>query len=213
MELWPRWSFTSSMLRPLAIKMAAHARCLCGIPHQRHAFVTLSLDAGVLLRDVQDAAGHADPRTTRRYDRACRFGQAPNLRAGWVGGLRIAIDVVGLSPSQTKTGVGERRRCHNALEKRGRRTLLRPVALQPRLGSSCLLRELEFAAARIAVAGLDSRRTEQALVKQRISPAPDGWEALRTASDVRVDTTARNAWSPIPVQRRSDGDVRLTYNF
>lgn len=39
-------------------------------PHSlRHAFVTLALDAGVPLRDVQDAAGHADPRTTRRYDR------------------------------------------------------------------------------------------------------------------------------------------------
>jgi integrase len=36
----------------------------------RHTFVTLSLDAGASLRDVQDAAGHADPRTTRRYDRA-----------------------------------------------------------------------------------------------------------------------------------------------
>ncbi|TXR51553.1 tyrosine-type recombinase/integrase [Quadrisphaera setariae] len=40
-------------------------------PHDlRHTFVTLSLDAGASLRDVQDAAGHADPRTTRRYDRA-----------------------------------------------------------------------------------------------------------------------------------------------
>jgi integrase len=38
-------------------------------PHQlRHAFVTLALDAGETLRDVQDAARHADPRTTRRYD-------------------------------------------------------------------------------------------------------------------------------------------------
>jgi integrase/recombinase XerD len=29
-----------------------------------------SLDAGVPLRDVQEAASHADPRTTIRYDRA-----------------------------------------------------------------------------------------------------------------------------------------------
>ncbi len=40
-------------------------------PHDlRHAFVTLSLDAGATLHDVQDAAGHADPRTTQRYNRA-----------------------------------------------------------------------------------------------------------------------------------------------
>jgi len=38
-------------------------------PHSlRHTFVTQSLNAGASLRDVQDAAGHADPRTTRRYD-------------------------------------------------------------------------------------------------------------------------------------------------
>jgi integrase/recombinase XerD len=36
-------------------------------PHSmRHTMVTLALDAGVSLRDVQDAARHADPRTTRR---------------------------------------------------------------------------------------------------------------------------------------------------
>jgi integrase len=39
-------------------------------PHAlRHSFVTLALDAGVPLQAVQDAADHADPRTTRGYDR------------------------------------------------------------------------------------------------------------------------------------------------
>ena len=40
-------------------------------PHTlRHGFITAALDAGVPLRDVQEAASHADPRTTMRYDRA-----------------------------------------------------------------------------------------------------------------------------------------------
>ncbi len=40
-------------------------------PHTlRHAVITAALDAGVPLRDVQEAASHADPRTTMRYDRA-----------------------------------------------------------------------------------------------------------------------------------------------
>jgi len=39
-------------------------------PHSlRHTFVTLSRKFGVSLEDVQDAAGHASPETTRRYDR------------------------------------------------------------------------------------------------------------------------------------------------
>ena len=39
-------------------------------PHTlRHAFITAALDAGVPLRDVQEAASHADPRTTMRHDR------------------------------------------------------------------------------------------------------------------------------------------------
>ncbi len=38
-------------------------------PHSlRHSAITAALDAGVPLRDVQDFARHADPRTTRRYD-------------------------------------------------------------------------------------------------------------------------------------------------
>jgi hypothetical protein len=36
----------------------------------RSTFITAALDAGVPLRDVQEAASHADPRTTMRYDRA-----------------------------------------------------------------------------------------------------------------------------------------------
>ena len=36
----------------------------------RHAFIAAALDAGAALRDVQEAARHADPRTTMRYDRA-----------------------------------------------------------------------------------------------------------------------------------------------
>ena len=54
-------------------------------PHSlRHTFVTLAREKGVALEDVQDAAGHADPKTTRRYDRG-RFSldrhPAPGPRA------------------------------------------------------------------------------------------------------------------------------------
>src|SRR3954451_6637202 len=39
-------------------------------PHSlRHSFATEALTLGAPLQDVQDALGHADPRTTRRYDR------------------------------------------------------------------------------------------------------------------------------------------------
>jgi site-specific recombinase XerD len=39
-------------------------------PHDlRRTFATLAIDDGVPLTDVQDAMGHADPRTTRAYDR------------------------------------------------------------------------------------------------------------------------------------------------
>ncbi|MHA6761823.1 tyrosine-type recombinase/integrase [Streptacidiphilus sp. PAMC 29251] len=42
-------------------------------PHVlRHGFITDALDQGVPLHVVQDAAGHKDPRTTQRYNRARR---------------------------------------------------------------------------------------------------------------------------------------------
>jgi integrase/recombinase XerD len=46
-------------------------------PHTlRHAFITAALDAGVPLRDVQEAASHADPWTTMRYDNSQVLHQA-----------------------------------------------------------------------------------------------------------------------------------------
>jgi integrase/recombinase XerD len=60
------WRLVRRLARTAGIAAAEHIS-----PHSaRHAFGTGALDAGVPLRDVQDAMGHADPRTTRRYDRS-----------------------------------------------------------------------------------------------------------------------------------------------
>ena len=59
-------------------------------PHTpRHAFITAALDAGVPLRDVQEAASHADPRKTMRYDRARTSldRHAPYIVAAYVAGV------------------------------------------------------------------------------------------------------------------------------
>jgi integrase/recombinase XerD len=47
---------------PAAAKISPHGL--------RHTFATLALDGGATLDELQDTMGHADPRTTRRYDRA-----------------------------------------------------------------------------------------------------------------------------------------------
>jgi len=60
------------------------------LPHTlRHAFITVALDAGAPLRDVQEAASHADPRTTMRYDRARTSldRHAPYIVAAYVAGV------------------------------------------------------------------------------------------------------------------------------
>jgi integrase/recombinase XerD len=46
------------------------------------------LDAGVPLRDLQEAASHADPRTAMRYDRGRQSldRHATNIVAGFVAG-------------------------------------------------------------------------------------------------------------------------------
>ncbi len=52
-------------------RLCAAAKLPAGVtPHSlRHSFATEALSLGAALQDVQDALGHADPRTTRRYDR------------------------------------------------------------------------------------------------------------------------------------------------
>lgn len=54
------------MVRRIALRASLDGAA--GIrPHSlRVAFITGARKAGVPLEDVQDAAGHADPRTTRR---------------------------------------------------------------------------------------------------------------------------------------------------
>ena len=53
---------------------------LASHPHSlRHSYATESLRLGAVLQDFQDALGHADPRTTRRYDRSRHnFDRSPN---------------------------------------------------------------------------------------------------------------------------------------
>jgi integrase/recombinase XerD len=58
------WRIVRRLARPAGIDKPVGPHTL------RHTFITAALDAGVPLRDVQEAASHADPRTTMRYDRA-----------------------------------------------------------------------------------------------------------------------------------------------
>ncbi|WP_369360909.1 tyrosine-type recombinase/integrase [Streptomyces sp. cg2] len=66
------------MDEPAAFRTLRRFAKAAGLPHAdtlsphslRHSYTTAMLDKGVPLADVQDALGHADPRTTRRYDRA-----------------------------------------------------------------------------------------------------------------------------------------------
>ena len=59
------WKMIRRLARRASLDGAAEIR-----PHSlRVAFITGAREAGVPLEDVQDAAGHADPRMTRRYDR------------------------------------------------------------------------------------------------------------------------------------------------
>lgn len=65
-----RWHRSEAFrtVQRLALKAGIEGRIS---PHSlRHSYATIALENGAALHDVQDSLGHADPRTTRRYDRA-----------------------------------------------------------------------------------------------------------------------------------------------
>jgi integrase len=85
---WPLILITGTgprLIRQHAGKLINRLGEQIGVPHlqphqPRHAFVTLSLDEGASLRNVLDAARHAAPRTTRRYDRSRNSLSRPTHR-------------------------------------------------------------------------------------------------------------------------------------
>ena len=64
------YSTSHALIRRMAGKAGIAAASRLSPHSLRHSFATELLGAGVPLQDVQDAMGHADPRTTRRYDRS-----------------------------------------------------------------------------------------------------------------------------------------------
>jgi site-specific recombinase XerD len=63
-------------------------------PHcLRHSAITFALDAGASLRDVQDYAGHKDPRTTRRYDHS---RDSLDRNAAYAVAAYLALDAFGI---------------------------------------------------------------------------------------------------------------------
>jgi integrase/recombinase XerD len=67
-----RWTrrHAGRVMRRLAHEAGLPSAAQVTLHSARHTFATAALDAGVALRDVQAAMGHADPRTTMRYDRS-----------------------------------------------------------------------------------------------------------------------------------------------
>jgi len=75
--------------------------------------LSTSFGAGVPLRDVQEAASHADPRTTMRYDRAraslCRHATYTSWRPtspGQRGSCAVPIVDGSLAANGCQTAIG-----------------------------------------------------------------------------------------------------------
>ena len=88
---------TGRLTEPAAFLLVRRVARYAGIPSAdrlsphslRHAFATNARELGVPLEDVQDAMGHADARTTRRYDRGRHaLHRDPALRLGDLYGHR-----------------------------------------------------------------------------------------------------------------------------
>ena len=81
------YSITYKLIRRLARRAGIPAADKISPHSLRHSFASELLGAGAPLQDVQDAMGHADPRTTRAYDRSRhnldrhpRYAMAAHLR-------------------------------------------------------------------------------------------------------------------------------------
>jgi hypothetical protein len=57
------------------------------LPSRAGTLLSTSSDGGIPLRDVQEAASHADPRTTKRYDRA---PTSPDRNAAYIAAAYVA---------------------------------------------------------------------------------------------------------------------------
>ncbi len=92
---------TPAVPAPLTVALGRGITKRTGPHSLRHSFITAALDAGVPLLDVQEAASHADPRTTMRYDRA---RQSLDRHATYI----VATFVAGSSRGDTAPPGGRR---------------------------------------------------------------------------------------------------------
>ena len=172
-------------------------------PHTlRHAFITAALDAGVPLRDVQEAASHADPRTTMRYDRArgSLDRHATYIVAAYVAGAAGNCEAGVPPPSDGPAAEAAHGRIGHGLRPQPEREppyLHPPVTARVRfLGFTVMIAVVgmpESAPCSLIAAGSASGRAGQwgaqrprsgaagaldAIVRERIMPAAGGRESL-----------------------------------
>jgi hypothetical protein len=83
------------------------------LPHSlRHSAITFALDAGASPRDVQDYAGHKDPRTTRRQKSLAtawtgRLARARAAAASGSSAITVAKASTSTPVSRNRRGAGE----------------------------------------------------------------------------------------------------------